>query len=496
MPLDKWAPAGWHWLLWALIASGVTLLLLLLRPSLDKSHFALTYLLLVLAGSAVGGHRIGFALAVASFLLFDWFFLPPYGTLGIANAADWLVLATFAIVSGVAAQLVHRLRREAASARERTIEVDRFAALGASTLNVANARDALSAITDVISQRLRLETCRIHPMLSTLRSGSSAPDSLIAWVIANGCTAIGIRDGTTRLTSASGLPDAGLDDACRVLLPLHVRDRVAGVLEIAANRLTIAPAETRFLNALIPYAALAVERVELEATAGHAEQLRESDRLKNALLASVSHDLRTPLTTIMAVAHDLGGKDPRAALIEEEAGRLNRMVGDLLDLSRVQSGTSLTAVELNAVDDLVGAALQRVAGATSGRDVRVTLEDGGTLLLGTFDLAASVRILVNLIENAAKHAPDGSIELDVARRGAWLELRVSDRGRGVDELDRDRIFAPFYRPSGTLPDVQGSGLGLAIARGLAESQGGALTYLPRPGGGSSFILKLAAADLA
>ena len=225
------------------------------------------------------------------------------------------------------------------------------------------------------------------------------------------------------------------------------------------------------------------------------EALRETHRLQNALLASVSHDLRTPLTTIKAVAHDLVPVDDRAMIIEEEADRLNRMVGDLLDLSRVQSGASV-AVAVTPVDDLVGAALQRVTGAMPDRPIRVHLEEGGTLMVGRFDLTASLRVLVNLIENANKYSPAGGpILVTAMRRGFWIDITVADEGAGVLATERERIFEPFYRTPGGPTDRGSAGLGLAIARGLAEAQGGQLRYATHVGGGAAFTLSLPAAEL-
>jgi two-component system sensor histidine kinase KdpD len=284
-----------------------------------------------------------------------------------------------------------------------------------------------------------------------------------------------------------------------VLVPVRVRDRTVGVLELANEHgIALDPAQRRFLAALAYYAALGVERARLAAEAGRAEVLREADRLKDALIASVSHDLRTPLTTIKALAHDLRESgDDRAVIIEEEADRLNRLVADLLDLSRLQAGGVHLHVELNAVDDLLGTLGQRVSGALGQRELQVTLEESGTLLLGRFDLAQSLRVLVNLVENAHKYAPTGTpIELRAWRDAAQIVLTVSDRGPGIPPDEQARIFEPFYRPPGRTPDVGGAGLGLAIARRLAEAQGGTLTYADRAGGGSVFTLRLpgAAAD--
>lgn len=465
--------------------------MLAFRSRLDKAHVALVYLLVVLAGTLRGDRRVGLVLAVAAFLLFNFFFLYPYGTFAIANPLDWLVLLTFLVVSTVAAQMLHRLRVQAEVAERRAAEIDRFATLGAETLNVARADDALAAIETVIRATLDLAVCRIH-----VRSEDSS-DSILTWVVEHGTPAARRADGTIHLIESAESVPPRLVEAQAVFLPLKVRERTVGVLEIGQDHpIVLTPAQRSFLTALTYYAALAVERTRLAAEADRAEVLREADRVKDALIASVSHDLRTPLTTIKALAHDLSRVDDRAITIEEEADRLNRLVADLLDLSRIQGGALPLSIELNAVDDLAGALVQRVSGVTAGRELKVSLEQGGTLLVGRFDFVHALRILVNLVENAHKYSPPGApIELAIRRAGDALEMTVSDRGPGVPEAERERIFQPFYRREGIPPDVGGTGLGLAIARRLAEAQHGTLTQAARPGGGSVFTLTLPAADL-
>ena len=242
---------------------------------------------------------------------------------------------------------------------------------------------------------------------------------------------------------------------------------------------------------------LSAERVRLIADAQHAEALREADRLKDALLASVSHDLRTPLTTIKALAHDLGALgDERTEIIEHEADRLNRVVADLLELSRLNAGALALRIEVNAVDDLIGALLQQVEPALPTRRIEIRLPEDEPFLVGRFDLVHTLRILVNLVENAAKYSPaTAPIEIDAARDGATLRISVGDRGPGIPPGEADRVFEPFYRPPGSPPDIGGAGLGLSIARRLAEAQDGHLAYMPRAGGGSLFTLTLPAAEL-
>lgn len=235
---------------------------------------------------------------------------------------------------------------------------------------------------------------------------------------------------------------------------------------------------------------------ELSRIAEHAEALKETNRLKDMLLASVSHDLRTPLTTIKALAQEAAdGGDARARVIEEQADRLSRMVADLLDLSRIKAGAFPVHPEINTTEDLLGALGAQFAAVPRER-LRTIVHLDRPALLGRFDFVQSLRILGNLVENALRFAPAGSaVELEATREGATLLFAVRDRGPGVSEAEKERIFEPFYRPEGSAPDAGRAGLGLAIARNLAELQGGMLAYTPQVGGGSVFTLRLPAADL-
>ena len=314
------------------------------RPQLGEAHVALVFLLVVLGASAAGGRSLGITIAIAAFLVFDWFFLPPYNTLLVRNPFDWLVLIVFLITSIVAAQLLYRARSERA----------------------------------------------------------------------------------------------------------------------------------------------AVER---------AEALREADKLKDAFLASLSHDLRTPLTTIKGLAHEMQPLgDERALIIEEQVDRLNRLVTDLLDVGRLNGGALPLDIQINAVDDLLGAVQQHVSARPDQERLKVSLDDPSSLSFGRFDFVHSLRILVNLVDNAFKHTPDGTpIELTGGVEGDTVVFRVSDKGAGMPVWDNDRVFMPYYRQRGKSADGQSTGLGLWIARRLADAQNGTLTYQPRDGGGVVFELRLPAA---
>jgi two-component system sensor histidine kinase KdpD len=480
----------------------VTAALLAGRGRLDKAHVALLFLLVVLGGSAAGGRALGVMLAGAAFLAFNLFFLPPYHTLAIADPLDLVVLLAFLVTGIVAAQLLYRAQAEAADARRRAAEVDRLAALGAETLSAGRAEEALAAIARVIRATLGVAECEVRTRDDI--AATPADTSIAAWVARHGQGAAELADGTVRIAPERGsealaalLEPTG--DVRALVMPLEVQGRFVGVLRLASpHAIVLNPPRRRFLDALAYYAALGVERVRLSAEAERAEALREADRLKDALLASVSHDIRTPLTTIRALAHDIaGGGDERALVIEEEVARLDRFVADLLDLSRLAAGSVPLAIDLNAAEDLIGAALQRVSGMARDHELRASLDPAEPVLVGRFDFTHALRILVNLIENALKHSSPGTpVDVAVRREDAALVFTVADRGPGIAPGEEERIFERFYRQRGTMPDVHGAGLGLALARGLAEAQGGTVTYAPREGGGSVFTLRLPAADLS
>jgi two-component system sensor histidine kinase KdpD len=248
--------------------------------------------------------------------------------------------------------------------------------------------------------------------------------------------------------------------------------------------------------ALLAFLATSLLSAELiyRAQAERAAALEVAHQAKDAVLASVSHDLRTPLTTIKGIAHEIAeGGDDRALVIEEEADRLTALVAQLLDLSRLANGSAAVDVQPNEAEDLLGAAAQRVSGRLNGHElvIRVSPDDG--LLFGRFDFSQTLRALVNLIENAAKFSPEGApIEVAAGRESTWLVFSVADRGSGVPASDRERIFEPFYRRAGSQPDVSGAGLGLSIARGIVQAQGGDVTLADRAGGGSVFSIRLPA----
>jgi two-component system sensor histidine kinase KdpD len=514
LPFSRWLPP---WLFWTVVLLVVTAGMIVGRDALDQAHVALIYLLVVLGASASGGRAVGVVLACAGFALIDYFFQAPFATFTVGKRPDWIVLIAFLATATVATQLLSRATAEAEAARRSAEEIDRLSSLGAETLSVGRAEEALLAIAKVIRDTVGAAVCEIYVrdaerdvLVNTASVGDAAipangrpPTELVSWVAEHGRIAAERPDHTIAFADTAPADrmslELGAPEVLSLALPLVVHRRTVGVLRLADPRpIALAPATQRFLSALAYYAALGVERVRLVAEAEHAEALREADHLKDALLASVSHDLRTPLTTIKALAHDIAGAgDERAAVIEQQADRLNRMVADLLELSRLNAGALPVRAEINAAEDLVGAAIQQIAGMLNGREVRTAIALGEPVLVGRFDFVHSLRILVNLLENAIKYSPANSpIDLAVRRENGSLVIAVADRGPGIAPAERERVFEPFYRITNRPPGGGGgAGLGLAIARRLAEAQGGTVTYVDRAEGGSCFVLSLPAASL-
>ncbi len=504
---EKSSPA--EGLLWLLVLAAVTAGFAIVRGHIDKVYPTLGYLLVVLAASSRLGRRWGLAIAILAFLCFDFFLLPPYHTLVLGDPFDWVVLGCFLITGGVAAQLFEIARHETRAARARAEEIDRFSQVGAEALSAGRAEDGVEALAHLIRDTTQVRRCEVYlygpggERVQPVAAWPGAPEGLLSsdgsdlldYATRYRAVAVQRPTGDVHVEAAEGDLSrvlAELPSAVAVLIPLVVRERTTGLLRLEGRGNRLTDAEIRFVEALAYYTALGVERVRLVAEEERADALREANRLKDALLAAVSHDLRTPLTTIKAVAQELRPREQAAAVIEAEADRLNRFVADLLDVSRLDSDSRPLQPEIVPADDLVSAALPQLSAEATGRDIRAKMVEE-PVPSGRMDFVLALRSLLNLIENACKHAPSGPIDITVRRDGPELVFAVADRGPGVPEDERDRIFEPFFH-SQRAPNGDGTGLGLSIARRLARVQGGDVRYQPRPGGGSVFELVLPAAD--
>jgi len=449
-----------RWLLWLGLLAVVTVTCVSVREASEQTYVPITFLLIVLGGSASGGRALGYVLAFASFLIIDYYLQAPYDLWSVGKAIDFITLGAFLVTAGAASELLDRARRDRDFAVRRADDVTAISRLGSELLSAARAADAVDALAAMVRDRTGVDECVLEPDEPAI-----APAPADARVLA---------------------------------LPLAVHDRHVGTLVLRHRApIVLEPAQRSFLDAASYYAALALERARLAAEVEKVEVLAEANRMKDFVLASVSHDLRTPLTAIKALAQqEQRSGESRATEIEEQADRLTRMVADILDLSRLRAGTFALAPELNAAEDVIGATIRQCEVLTEGRALRAVLDESAPALYGTFDFVQTLRILVNLVENALRVTPvEGAVEVGVSRDGEQLVFSVSDRGPGLPRDEEHRVFDPFYRPDTSIADRGRAGLGLAIARTLADAQGGSLAYRRRAGGGSTFEVRLPAASV-
>jgi two-component system sensor histidine kinase KdpD len=290
------------------------------------------------------------------------------------------------------------------------------------------------------------------------------------------------------------LPAAGLR-----YLPRSTARATVGVLGVrpAEEGRYLTPDQRRLLEAFASLAAVAIERVQLAEAAGQVQILEATEKLQSALLNSISHDLRTPLVSITGALSTLQEQDvrlddeARAILIDtaaEEAERLNRLVGNLLDMTRLEAGALRVKPELRDVQDSIGAALQQMGERLGDHPIEIDIPDD--LPLVPMDFVLVVHVLVNLIDNAIKYAPSNTpIHICAHPLDGEVAIKVADEGIGIPQDDLERVFQKFYRVQ--RPDnVTGTGLGLSISRGLVEAQGGRIWAANRPGGGTVVTVAL------
>jgi two-component system, OmpR family, sensor histidine kinase KdpD len=427
-----------------------------LRPVAPVLSLGVLYLLAVLTVAVVWGVVYALAVSVASLLVFNFLFLPPLHTFALRDSQNWVALAVYLVTAIVAGQLAARARRRAAEAEQR----EREAALLAEV-------SGLLLESDNVQAQLREIAARLAAVL-----GSSH-----AW----------IELGSIRRAE----PGQSAHD-------LEAGGRHVGRLFLDAGVELGDGSRRRLLPALASLLAAASERERLRRRALEAEALRRSDAIKTAVLQAVSHDLRSPLTAIRAAIEGLESgsltlsEADRAELLATigiETRRLDRLVANLLDLSRLEAGAARPRPELWTLDSLVGRALEHLEG---GEASRVTVALPADLPPIRIDAAQVERALANLLENALKFSP-GAVELEVATSDQEVALRVVDHGPGLDPDELERVFEAFERGS-VGAGRQGSGLGLAIARGFVTANGGRLWAEAGADGGAVFVLALPAAE--
>ncbi|MEV2227206.1 sensor histidine kinase KdpD [Streptomyces phaeochromogenes] len=466
LPVARGARLGrsrviWGWLVGVAGPALLTLLLTSVTPSVGLANDMLLFLTLTVAAALLGGLYPALASAVVGSLLLNWFFTPPVHTLTIADPKNIVAIAIFVGVAVSVASVVDLAARRTHQAARLRAESEILSVLAGSVLRGETSLEALL-------ERVR-ETFGMESVALLERDSDVDP-----WTCA----------GSVGPRPCQSPENADVD--------MPVGDHMA----LALSGRVLPAEDRRVLAAFAAQAAVVLDRQRLQSQADQSRALAEGNRIRTALLAAVSHDLRTPLAGIKAAVSSLRSEDvawseeDQAELlegIEEGADRLDNLVGNLLDMSRLQTGTVTPLIREIDLDEVVPMALGGVP------EDSVELDIAETLPMVAVDPGLLERSVANLVENAVKYSPaEERVLVSASAMADRVEVRVVDRGPGVPDPAKDRIFEPFQR-YGDAPRGSGVGLGLAVARGFAEAMGGTLDAEDTPGGGLTMVLTLPAA---
>ncbi len=467
-----------------------------LNKVLGVTSVALVFLTAVLVSAVTWGLWPSLLACLVSVLAYNFFFLPPLYTFTIADPENVVALFFFAVVAIIASNLAARVRAQAITARQRARITEELYQFSRKLAGAASLDDVLWATAHQIALMLKVRVVLLLPGEAglTVQAGYPPEDVLDEADLA-------AAKWTWESNRAAGRGADTLPGAKRLFLPMQTARGPAGVIGIDRDEPgpMLTPDQSRLLNALADQAGIAIERIKLVQDLDRARLAAETDRLHSALLTSISHDLRTPLASIMGsasslasegIALDAGASRDLARTIQEEAERLNRFIGNLLDMTRLEAGPLHPSGSLADLSDVVGATLQRGTKILGAHRVEVELEADLPML--RIDMVLMEQVLFNLLDNAAKYAPASSVvRLCAWRDGSWVRLRILDEGNGIPESDLERIFDKFYRARGTDRRRAGTGLGLAICRGFVEAMGGTITAANRTDRtGAAFTISL------
>lgn len=467
----------------------------LLRQTLGISSVALVFLVGVLASAVRYGLFPSLFAAFAGVLAYNFFFLPPLYTFTIADPENVVALFAFAIVAVIASNLAARLRAQAIAARARARVTEELYLFSRKLAGAASLDDLIWASVYEIALLLKVNVVVLLPRDGrlVLMGGYPPEDRLDEADFA-------AAQWSFEKNHPAGRGADTLPGAKRLFIPMRTGRGAVGVIGIDSDRdgPLLRPEESRLLDSLSDQTALAIERVHLVADIEKARLAEETDKLRQALLTSISHDLRTPLASIIGSATSLAAHgdeiDPPVRIsllrtIQEEGERLNRFIGNLLDMTRLESGSLKPNTDLVDVSDLVGAALQRAQKILSGHKVEIAFGSGLPML--SVDMVLMEQVLFNLLDNAAKYARAGTkITIAARRESDHVSITVSDEGEGIPPADAEQIFDKFYRVHRGDRQRAGTGLGLAICRGFVEAMHGTITAANRTDGhGAIFTLK-------
>lgn len=444
----------------------------------NPTTVALTFVLSILVVAAAWGLTYAILMSIVAALCFNFFFLPPIKTFTIADTQNWVALAAFVFTSIVASHLSERVQRGARDATNRRMEIERLYAFSQQLLITDNVVELLKSIPAFVAETFGVEHAAIHlaDRDKIYRSGGETEK---------------LSEAELREVSARG--EAVLDpEGKRCFVPLHMGVKKMGSLGISGDVLS---RET--LDALGSLIAIAIERAGAVETLMRGEASRESERLRSALLDSVTHEFRTPLTAIKASITSLRSstamKDAERqdllAVIEEETDRLNRLVGEAVEMAQLDAHEVKLDLEPHQIREAIDGALEDSRNMIGEHPVQIRLADN--LPPAMMDVAWIKKVLQHLIENAVKYSPDHApIFISSEARNGRLITSVADRGVGIDDLERTMIFDKFYRGQSQRYRVQGTGMGLAIVKAIVEAHEGRIEVTSQLGQGSVFSFGL------
>lgn len=480
--------------LYVLIALAVSTVL---DQVLDVRNLSLVFLMAVLASAVSNGLRPALYACLLSAFAFNFFFLPPRFALTIQDPESVLALFFFIGVAVIASHLTATVQRQASAARQRARTTEDLYLFSKKLAGAGTLDDVLWAAAFQIASMLKVRVVLLMPEngVIAVKAGYPPDDTLADADIAAARWA-------WEHDHAAGRGADTLPGAKRLYVPLKTGRTAVGVIGLDSDRgdgPLFTPDQQRLLEALADQAALAIERVQLVADVDHAKLAAEADRLRSALLTSISHDLKTPLAAILGAAGTLReyfeaiSPDDRRdllATIVDESERLNRFIANLLDMTRIESGAMQPNYGLYDAVDIAGTALRRAAKILINH--RTEMSFPPDLPMIHVDPVLFEQVLFNLLDNAAKYAIEGSL---IRMRGevdnGHIIVQVSDEGPGIPPEDLERIFDSFYRVRKGDRVRAGTGLGLSICRGFVETMGGTIKARNRTDrSGSDFIIRL------
>lgn len=443
----------------------------------NTTTVALSFLLGVLVVSANWGFWYAAFLAILSTLAFNFFFLPPFGTFTIADPQNWVALFAFLATAVISGQLSERARQQTITAKQRRREIEHLYAFSQRLLTLESVAELVNLVPRHIVETFACKTAAIFLSGKTdvYRSGPETRE---------------LDAVRLQTTAARGEPLIETEKEI-AFVPLRLGVRSIGAIGIFGTTLS-----HESLDALSTLIAIAIERTQAIENVGKAEAARETEKLRSAILDSIAHDFRTPLTAIKASVTSLlsGGLDRRQqhellTVIDEESDRMNHLVEESTQLARLES----KQVELDRtphhIREAVDRALDSARRLIANHPVEVNINP--TLPPARFDMELIVNVLQQLLENAAKYSPATSpIRVSAEIVEEELLISVADQGTGIDEIEQSLIFDKFYRGKNRRYSVQGTGMGLAIAKAVVEAHGGIIRVVSQPGHGSVFSFTL------